>query len=82
MRTLMFLAGDVSSKAKEINTINENAISYGRRIEKYIQEKGDNLFSNPMFYMMLAMLAILVIVGFLVLKQPEQIQAIMAGAGA
>lgn len=76
------LVGNVSNKAKEINTVNENAISYGRRIEKYIQEQKDNIFSNPMFYMMLAMLAILVIVGFIVLKQPEQIQAMLAGAGA
>ena len=74
------MAGNVSSKAKEINTINENAIAFGRRIEKYIQEEKDNLFKNPMFYMMLAMLAILIIVGFLVLKQPEQIQSILAGA--
>lgn len=73
------MAGDISSKSKEINTVNENAISYGRRIEKYIQEQKDNLFANPMFYIMLAVLAAIVIIGFLVVKQPEQIQAMLAG---
>ena len=75
------MAGNISSKSKEINTVNENAISYGRRIEKYIQEQKDNLFSNPMFYMMILVIIAVVIIGFLVVKQPEQIQAMLAGAG-
>jgi len=74
------MAGNVSSKSREVNTVNENAISYGRRIEKYIQEQKDNLFANPMFYIMVVMLIAIVLVGFLVLQQPEQIQAMLAGA--
>jgi len=79
---LNVMAGNVSEKSKELNTVNENAIAYGRRIEKYITEQKNDLLHNPLFYMMILMMVGIAIIGFLVLKQPEVIQGVMAGAGA
>lgn len=76
---LNIMAGNVSEKSKEINTVNENAIAFGRRLEKYISDKSNDLLHNPLFYMMLAIMAILIIIGFLILKQPEQLQGMLAG---
>jgi len=68
---LNIMAGNISGKAKFVNTINENSLALGRRIERYMQEKSDNLFSNPMFWIMLAIAGLVVLSLFFSLKNPE-----------
>ena len=75
------MAGNVSSKSREINTVNENAISFGRRIEKYIQEKGESMWANPMMWLLLIILGVVGLTAFLVLKNPETVAQVL-GSGA
>jgi hypothetical protein len=76
---LNVLAGNVSSKSRDTNTINENAISLGRRIEKYIQEKGDG-FMTPTNILLLLILGLLAVTAFLVLKNPETVAQVLGQA--
>jgi len=68
---LNVLAGKISGKANYVNTINANAIALGRRIEKYFQEESENLFSNPMFWILLAIAGLVILSLFFSLKAPE-----------
>jgi len=76
---LNVLAGNVSSKSKDTNTINENAIALGRRIEKYIQEKGEG-FLTPTNILLLVILGVVALTAFLVLKNPETVAQVLGQA--
>jgi len=73
---LNVMAGNVSSKARDINTINENAIALGRRIERYIQEKKEG-WMTPMNILLILILGAVGLVLFLVLKNPETTAQLM-----
>jgi len=73
---LNIMAGNVSNKARDTNTINENAIALGRRIERYIQEKKDGLLT-PMNILLILILGAIGLVLFLVLKNPETTAQLM-----
>jgi len=78
---LNIMAGNVSNKARDTNTINENAIALGRRIERYIQEKKEGLLT-PMNILLILILGAIGLVLFLVLKNPETTAQLMGTAPA
>jgi len=76
---LNVLAGRVSGKSKEINTVNDNAVSWGRRLEKYLQEEGKNFLTTTNI-LLIVILGVIGVVAFLVLKNPETTAGLLGGA--
>lgn len=75
---LNVINGNVSGKSVEVNTVNENAISYGRRIEKYIQEQGGD-FLTPTNIILILILGGVGLALFFLLKNPETTAQLLQG---
>lgn len=72
------LAGEVSQKSKDTNTINDMQFDFGIRWERKMREKANELFT-PMNIILGLILIALVFLGFLIMNQPEAIVGALAG---
>lgn len=72
------LAGEVSQKSKDTNTINDMQFDFGIRWERKMREKANELLT-PMNIILGLILIALVFLGFLIMNQPEAIVGALAG---
>jgi len=72
------LAGDISQKSKDTNTINDMEFDFGVRWERKMREKANALLT-PMNIILGLILIALVFLGFLVMNQPEVIVGALSG---
>jgi hypothetical protein len=72
------LAGEVSQKSKDTNTINDMMFDFGVRWERKMREKANALLT-PMNIILGLILIALVFLGFLIMNQPEAIVGALAG---
>jgi hypothetical protein len=72
------LAGEVSQKSKDTNTINDMMFDFGVRWERKMREKANELLT-PMNIILGLILIALVFLGFLIMNQPEAIVGALSG---
>jgi len=70
-------ANKVTSKGRDTNIINDMAIEFGRRLERFYAEAKGGLMTPTMILLVVILIAV-VAVGFFVIRQPDVIAGLMS----
>jgi len=75
-------AQGINQKAKDSNTINDMAVSFGQRLERYLQEKKNNFLSNPIAWFLIVIIIVMALIAFVVLRQTNMLESMVGAATA